>query len=490
MMSWALQSIIICATGWLLLSLSPGSLRGIKQELITLCFLLCLVLPSVIEFLPNQYNQMSFEVATFENSKKHVVPVSQYTAKSSDFTEFIDTKPEAPNKFTFEYMIILVWFCGFFLALLHWSRRIRIAKRMVNNGRRYESNNKYGIPVFFSTEASVPFLYAFGEKAIVIPARLTTLEHTKLNLIILHELCHYRRRDHWRLWLSMLTSAVYWFNPLIHYLARYQQQLIELNCDQALIQSGLDRFMYAQTLVSCAKNNPSTAVGCFMTSPTSQLKSRVNAIVSTDINVTQKNHPTLMVLLSSILILAGCIRFNDTQWVDARHLVSFEGHDLPSLKQSKLQPGQVHVAAFYDGKDNQLTFINLKIMNQKNQASWLKLGPLKKFNDHIHTWYFTLLDGAHFSGEYTVEGVNPDGVIDGVAMGMISADINGNIDLLKSKALLNQNDIPNVVCAWPLGLNDHQMIAALPQLSTNNPDTVERLICGAQLVGDGIHRLN
>ena len=98
-------------------------------------------------------------------------------------------------------------------------------------------------------------------------------------------------------------------------------------------------------------------------------------------------------------------------------------------------------------------------------------------------------DGVNFTGEYEVTGVVPDGVVDGVAIGMIGMDFDGNLNILKSEGEI-QNETPNFVCSWPLGLYDDELVPSLPQLSSDNPDSVRRLLCGSQLVGNGSHLLN
>ena len=146
------------------------------------------------------------------------------------------------------------------------------------------------------------------------------------------------------------------------------------------------------------------------------------------------------------------------------------------------------MSVFYDGKDEENTHIRFKLRNDK-ETSWLTLGPLKKFNDYIHTWHFQLKNQARFTGEYEIIGVIPDGVVDGVAVGLLGTDLDGQFNHLKSKST-QASEIINILCSWPLALPYEEIVPVLPQITENNPDSVRRLLCGAQLVENGVHQLN
>jgi hypothetical protein len=187
-------------------------------------------------------------------------------------------------------------------------------------------------------------------------------------------------------------------------------------------------------------------------------------------------------------LLAGCVDWQLTHWVPAQQLIVTSRQDLPSIRQQNPPAGEVHLAVFYDGVDYGQTHVRLKLAKQ-NQQAWLSLGPLQKFNHHIHTWHLQLVPGTQFTGEYEVLGVEADGMVDGVAVGMIFTDESGQLKALQSQGGV-VGDTPNFICSWPLGLYDEELIAVLPQLTEDNPDSVRRLLCGAQLVDNGSHQLN
>ncbi len=66
-----------------------------------------------------------------------------------------------------------------------------------------------------SPAAMAPLLWVFGRRAcIVLPEKLwTALGGGGRETILLHELAHYRRRDHLARWLEMGVSAIFWWHP-------------------------------------------------------------------------------------------------------------------------------------------------------------------------------------------------------------------------------------------------------------------------------------
>lgn len=98
-------------------------------------------------------------------------------------------------------------------------------------------------------------LVARARHPVLVLARalVDRIERAGLRQIVLHELAHVRRGDLWWCWLPQLARTVYWFHPLVHWVA-YQANLErELACDAAAIgASEATVAQYAHTLVDAA----------------------------------------------------------------------------------------------------------------------------------------------------------------------------------------------------------------------------------------------
>lgn len=66
------------------------------------------------------------------------------------------------------------------------------------------------------------------------------LEHQELELILRHELTHFKRRDLWFKWTSLAVLALHWFDPVAWAFVRECGLLCETACDEAVTKN-LDR---------------------------------------------------------------------------------------------------------------------------------------------------------------------------------------------------------------------------------------------------------
>ncbi len=78
-----------------------------------------------------------------------------------------------------------------------------------------------------------PMLWAAGgPPRILFPAELldkTTPEQQ--NALLVHELAHFRRRDHWVRWLEFAASGLYWWDPVLWFARRELREAEEQCCD-------------------------------------------------------------------------------------------------------------------------------------------------------------------------------------------------------------------------------------------------------------------
>ena len=67
-----------------------------------------------------------------------------------------------------------------------------------------------------------PMLWAVGPRArLLVPARLwATLGHDERTSLLLHELAHLKRRDHWVRWVELVVAGLYWWHPAVWWIRR------------------------------------------------------------------------------------------------------------------------------------------------------------------------------------------------------------------------------------------------------------------------------
>lgn len=121
------------------------------------------------------------------------------------------------------------------------------------------------IPLRVSLGADCPMLAGFLRPALYLPDE--ALSEQDAAFIFRHELTHYKRGDLWLKLALVAARAVHWFNPLVHLLARFAQEDIELACDDAVVR-GMDvaaRRAYGETILRSveAQAKKRALVSCF-----------------------------------------------------------------------------------------------------------------------------------------------------------------------------------------------------------------------------------
>lgn len=121
------------------------------------------------------------------------------------------------------------------------------------------------IPLFVTPAADCPMLVGFVKPALYLPDEALSAEDAAF--IFRHELTHYKRGDLWLKLALVAARAVHWFNPLVHLLARFAQEDIELACDDAVVR-GMDvaaRRAYGETILRSveAQVKKRALVSCF-----------------------------------------------------------------------------------------------------------------------------------------------------------------------------------------------------------------------------------
>ena len=121
------------------------------------------------------------------------------------------------------------------------------------------------IPLRVSPAADCPMLVGFIKPTLYLPDE--ALDASDAAFIFRHELTHYKRGDLWLKLALVAARAMHWFNPLVHLMARFAQEDIELACDDAVVR-GMDvdaRRAYGETILRSveAQVKRRALVSCF-----------------------------------------------------------------------------------------------------------------------------------------------------------------------------------------------------------------------------------
>lgn len=142
------------------------------------------------------------------------------------------------------------------LAWLHRRSRSGVSERLAGLARQAAAEmglrTSYAIRVGEATR--VPCTWGLWRPTVLLP---TTAEKNwpdeRLLAALRHEFAHVTRRDYFTRWISLLTCALYWPNPLVWMAARRLRIAQEQACDDLVLLAGTSASDYANLLVNVAR---------------------------------------------------------------------------------------------------------------------------------------------------------------------------------------------------------------------------------------------
>jgi carboxyl-terminal processing protease len=129
-----------------------------------------------------------------------------------------------------------------------------------------------------SRERSMPMTWGIWRPTILLPEHAQQWSSDRLQMVLLHELAHFQRRDCLTQLLAQIARAVYWFNPLAWLAERQLRVLQEQACDDLVLSRGVNAADYAEQLlaISAGYRSPSWAAGVALAmARTSKLEGRL-----------------------------------------------------------------------------------------------------------------------------------------------------------------------------------------------------------------------
>jgi beta-lactamase regulating signal transducer with metallopeptidase domain len=133
-----------------------------------------------------------------------------------------------------------------------------------------------------------PMLWAIGgQPRLLVPSKLwTNMGDDERTSLLLHELAHLKRHDHWVRWLELVVAGLYWWHPVTWWARRALREAEEQCCDAWVVWAMPDRartyaaaLLAAVEFVSGARTAPAVASATSGSGHVSCLTRRLKMIV-------------------------------------------------------------------------------------------------------------------------------------------------------------------------------------------------------------------
>ncbi|WP_037244617.1 M56 family metallopeptidase [Rhodopirellula baltica] len=156
-----------------------------------------------------------------------------------------------------------------------------------------------------SDQVEIPIAVRLIQSVVVLPREMVRDDSTSdVRQVLIHELAHVKRRDQWVVILQHLTSAIHWWNPLVHRLNRCLAEAREEICDNYVLEN-CDAPSYCRTLLQITQRQspsmvPFGAVGLFTSRW--KLEQRIQSLLNAN-----RNRATAMTWKGRSLIGLGVL---------------------------------------------------------------------------------------------------------------------------------------------------------------------------------------
>ncbi len=107
----------------------------------------------------------------------------------------------------------------------------------------------------FSKSIATPMVVGIFKKRILLPENILELEDYEM--ILMHEIVHIKNKDIECKFILLLVNSIYWFNPVIYKFIDQVEEVLELKCDEIVLEnrSQVYKIKYAQVLLNQIEEN-------------------------------------------------------------------------------------------------------------------------------------------------------------------------------------------------------------------------------------------
>ena len=192
-------------------------------------------------------------------------------------------------------LLAAVWLCGFLVVVFVWYmrwRRISAAIRkavQLQEGREVDALRQLEriggirkrIEMLMSRASLEPGIFGIARPVLMWPEGISErLEDAHLEAILAHEVWHVRRRDNLAAAIHMVVEASFWFYPLAWWLGARLVEERERACDEAVLELGTDRHVYAESILKICEFCVGSPLACVSGVTGADLKKRIVRVMT------------------------------------------------------------------------------------------------------------------------------------------------------------------------------------------------------------------
>lgn len=252
-------------------------------------------------------------------------------------------------------LLLALWLGGCTALLVVWvARWRRLAAqrrecRAVNSGREFEAlcratagaKTATAVRLMITESRMEPGIVGIFRPVLLLPAGIADrLTDSQLDAIIVHELCHARRRDNLAAALHMLVEALFWFHPLVWWIGARLVDERERACDEEVLHQGSDPHVYAEGILNVCKFYLESPLVCAAGVTGSNLKQRIEEIMIRRIAHKLEMGKKLLLAIVAAAVIVGPVALGILHPARSQAQAQGPGAALIQIESASIKPSE------------------------------------------------------------------------------------------------------------------------------------------------------
>jgi beta-lactamase regulating signal transducer with metallopeptidase domain/Leucine-rich repeat (LRR) protein len=265
----------------------------------------------------------SSEEITVFKARESTISSHNLTIESDSSTETKARTPYTPEKkiqtLPIKTALAGIWFVGFVIMLgrlgVGWYRLRRICSTatLVPYHEYPQNMNGRNLKVLLTSQLEGPVCFGVFRPVVVLPCEMYDKNITKdLEMVLIHELAHIKRRDCWTNFFQRILEAVLFFHPLVWLASRQLTQQREQICDNYVLAKGASADDYTMLLSHIGEQALGRASLQTVALYEGQLLSRVRSLLD-PLHSFRTKMPRWSAITCTIAVLVGFFAFGSVR---------------------------------------------------------------------------------------------------------------------------------------------------------------------------------
>ena len=200
--------------------------------------------------------------------------------------------------------IAVIWAVGFVVLLVRWG--LQWAKLSILAETATPLDIEAPLAVRESTTVLEPGVFGIVSPVLLLPSGIAGhLAPEQLETVLAHELCHWQRKDNLTSAIHMLVEALFWFYPPVWWLGNRMIVERERACDEAVIQSGGDRQVYAEGILKVCRLYVEPPILCMSGVSGGTLRERIEDIMTNQVLMKLHFAKKCLLIGTGLVAIAG-----------------------------------------------------------------------------------------------------------------------------------------------------------------------------------------